>query len=433
MSPQTVTNIDALLKDVYEGPVADELNSETRLLDLFTKKKVQPWEGRTVVRPLRVARNEGVMATAEDSFLPNAGRQGSAAFKIPIRYLHGRISITAQAIKQSKSNRGSFVRALEFELDNLVTDLADDRNRVIPYFGSAILCLVNGSPAGTTTLVTDTPGGLATGQIASNGTRYLQPGMEIAFISPGTQTIRNNATVKIASVDSHTNATTDANIPAAVVNNDEVVRGAAVGASAASAADIEPDGILAGADDGTLVATYHNLARASFPILKSPVFASVGAFSTDILYKALHQADQQGSAKITAIVCGADALLEYVKLTEADRRYIPSDSQPTSPDAGIKAAGIDWNKAVTFAGIPIRYDKDFPFQTMVGLDERYWERYVLVEGEWVDDDGAVLFRDANKDNFEARYRVWENFHCQKPVAQFRLDGITTTVPTFHVF
>lgn len=430
---QTVTNIDALLKDVYEGPVADELNSETRLLDLFTKKKVQPWEGRQVVRPLRTARNEGVSATSEDNFLPNAGRQGSQKFLIPMRYLHGRISITAQAIKQSKSNRGSFVRALEFELDNLVTDLADDRNRILPYFGTGILALSNSSGA-VTTLNVNTPGGLTTGQTTTNGARYLQPGMEISFWPSGGGSPRVEAAVTtIASIVSHSQVTLNIASPAGLLVGDEISRGTFNAAGQAGANRIEPDGILAGADDGTLVATYHNLSRNSNPILKSAVFPNVGAFSTDVLYKALHQADQQGSAKTTVMVTGSDSLLEYVKLTEADRRYIPSDSQPTSPDAGIKAAGIDWNKAVTFAGIPVRYDKDFPFQTIVGLDERYWERYVLVEGEWVDDDGAVLFRDANKDNFEARYRVWENFHCQKPVAQFRLDGITTTVQTFHVF
>ena len=430
---QTVTNIDALLKDVYEGPVADELNSETRLLDLFTKKKVQPWEGRQVVRPLRVARNEGVSATSENNFLPNAGQQGSQKFVIPMRYLHGRISITAQAIKQSKSNRGSFVRALEFELDNLVTDLADDRNRILPGYGTGTLCLSNSSGA-VTTLNVNTPGGLTTGQTATNGSRWLQPGMEISFMpSVGAAPRVQTAATHVVTINSHSQVVLDTATPAGLSVGDIIARGTFNSLGQASASGIEPDGILAGADDGTLVATYHNLTRAQFPIIKSAVFPNVGAFSTDVLYKALHQADQQGSAKITVMLTGADSLLEYVKLTEADRRYIPSDSQPTSPDAAIKAAGIDWNKAVTFAGIPIRYDKDFPFQTIVGLDERYWERYVLVEGEWVDDDGAVLFRDANKDNFEARYRVWENFHCQKSVAQFRLDGITSTVPTFHVF
>lgn len=429
MAIQTVTNIDALLKDVYEGPVADQLNSETRQLNLFTKQKVQPWEGRQVVRPLRTGRNEGVLATAEDGLLPNAGRQQSAAFKIPIRYLHGRISLTAQSIKHAKSNRGSFVRTLEFELDNLVNDLADDRNRIIGNFGSGILCLINGDPGTGTTLTADAPGGFAG---ATNGTRFLQPNMEVVFVAPGTQTLRAGGSRTITSVDSHTAATVGAAFDAAVLDNDEVVRGVTVGASSTSAADIEPDGIFAGADDGTFVGTYHNLSRTTYPILKTPVIASVGAFSTDALYRALHQADQQGSARIDCILCGSDALLEYVKLTEADRRYV-SSGEAISPDAGVKAAGIDWAKAVPFAGIPVKYDKDFPFGTMVGLDLRYWERYVLVEGEWVDEDGAVLFRDANKDNFEARYRVWENYHCQKPIANFRLDGITTTVPTFHVF
>jgi hypothetical protein len=426
MAIQTVTNIDALLKEVYQGPVSDQLNSETRLLNLFKRQQVRPWEGRVIIEPIRTGRNEGVLATAEDGALPVAGRQTPNKWQIPIRFLHGRISITAQAIKHSRSNRGAFVRALEFELSGLVNDLADDRNRILAGYGSGILCLVNGDPGTGTTITTDAPGGV-TG--ATNGTRFIQPNMEIAFIVPGGTTLRAGGTRIVASVTDSADFEITAAADAAVLDDDEVCRATSASGNT-SAADIEPDGVLAIADDGTYVGTYHGIDRSATPLLQSTVLANVGAFSTDAVYRALHQADQVGNANIGCFLCGSDTLLEYIKLTEGDRRYMGSDLR--APDAGVRAAGLDWNKAVPFAGIPFKYDKDFAFGTLVGLDLRYLTRYVEVDGEWVDEDGAVLFRDANKDNFEARYRVWENFHTSKPNAHLRLDGITTTVPTFHV-
>lgn len=427
MAIQTVSNIDALLKEVYEGPVADQLNSETRLLDLFKKQEVKPWEGRTIIEPIRTGRNEGVMATTEDGALPVAGRQVPQKFSIPIRFLHGRINLTAQSIKHAKSNRGSFVRTLEYELNGLVSDLADDRNRILAGYGSGILALINGDPGVGTAVTVDAPGGV-TGAV--NGTRFIQPNQMLAFVIPGGVTLRAGGTRVVASITSSSVFEVDAAMDAAVLDNDEVIRGSNASGNI-SAADVEPEGILSIADDGTYVGTYHGLSRTTFPILKSTVKASVGAFSTDALFQALHQAEQQGRANIGCFLCGSDVLLEYIKLTEADRRYM-GGSAPISPDAGVKAHGLDWKSAITFGAVPFKYDKDFAFGTLVGLDLRYLTRYVEVEGEWVDEDGAVLFRDSNKDNFEARYRVWENFHTSKPNSHLRLDGITTTVPTFHV-
>ncbi|KKL55801.1 hypothetical protein LCGC14_2251820, partial [marine sediment metagenome] len=71
---QNLAGIGALLKEVYEGPLADQLNSMTYLLDLFKRQKVRSWEGKYIIEPIRTGRNEGVMATAEDGILPAAGK-----------------------------------------------------------------------------------------------------------------------------------------------------------------------------------------------------------------------------------------------------------------------------------------------------------------------------------------------------------------------
>ena len=427
---QNLAGIGALLKEVYEGPLADQLNSMTYLLDLFKRQKVRSWEGKFIIEPIRTGRNEGVMATAEDGILPAAGKQTTQKWTIPIRFLHGRVELTAQSIKAAKSNRGSFVRTLKFELNGLVDDLADDRNRIIAGYGSGILALTTADPGSGTTWAVDAPGGVAG---AVNGTRFLQVGMKFAAVAPGTTTIRDGTIYEVASITSDTGFESTAAADAAVIANDEICRASDAGGGSASAADLEPEGVLSIADDGTYVATYHGLAHdgANNPILKSTVDDSVGTFSTDILYRRLFQARQRGRARISAFITSDDTLLEYVKLTEGDRRYADRSSR-NNPDAGTAFATQSWDKPLTFGGIPFRADKDFAFGTLVGLDKRYLTRYVEVEGEWVDEDGAVLHRASNKDNFEARYRVWENFHTPKPNAHLRLGGITTTVPTFHV-
>src|SRR5581483_714352 len=113
--PQDTSAFDAALKDVYQAEVRQQLNEQTRALNLFTKGDIeqQEWEGRQVVIALRKSRNAGTKATAEAGLLPSAGKQGYANLKIPMRFLHGRIELTTQLIKAARSNKGSFVRAMD--------------------------------------------------------------------------------------------------------------------------------------------------------------------------------------------------------------------------------------------------------------------------------------------------------------------------------
>ncbi len=113
------------------------------------------------------------------------------------------------------------------------------------------------------------------------------------------------------------------------------------------------------------------------------------------------------------------------------RRYMGGDLR--SPDAGTKAAK---GQSLTFGGIELMDDKYAPYGTMFGCDTETWRRYVEVAGEWMNEDGSILQRLGSgataQDGFEAIYRIWDNFHIEKPNAQFRLDSITSTVVTAHV-
>ena len=150
----TTSGFDASLKDVYAGPIRDQLNEKTRLLDLFTKGDVEQmeWEGRQVVFSLRKSRNSGVKATAEGGLLPVAGKQGYANLKVPMRFIEGRIELTTQVMKASRSDKGSFARAMDSEQKGLVEDLTRQRNRMLAYFG--VGTLANFVSTGTANFVT---------------------------------------------------------------------------------------------------------------------------------------------------------------------------------------------------------------------------------------------------------------------------------------
>src|SRR5207247_452822 len=121
----------------------------------------------------------------------------------------------------------------------------------------------------------------------------------------------------------------------------------------------------------------------------------------------------------------------YVNMMDADRRYTAGDL--SKPDAGTVAAK---KGTLTFGGIPITEEKYAPYGTVFGIDKSGFKRWTLVNGEWADEDGAVLCRvgtgSSASDSFEAYYRIWDNFSNDTPNQSFRLDGVTATVVVVQV-
>lgn len=421
-----ISAYDAVLKEVYEKPLQVLLNSRTVTRNRF-KKETGSWEGRHVRYPLNLGRNQGVMATTENGKLPDAGNQVYVETRIPMKYNHGRIQLSIQTIKHSRSNKGAFKRALDQEMQGLVRDLGNDLNRQMYGWGKGVLALVNGDPGTTTTLTLDAPGGVA-GSV--HGNRFLNVGMNVTFHNPSDDTPRAGGARTITAVSADGLTATIAAADAAVADNDWVVRAAKPTSTAIgdTAVNNEAMGLLGLVDDGDYVETLHNVSRTTYPIFKSVNIASVGPLSADILQRGMDIADQIGEGQVQFLLCHHSVRRAYLTLMEADRRYA-TRSDLSAPDAGTKVAKL---KEITFGDIPLYVDKDAPYGTMFGIDPVSFTRWVEVEGEWGDDDGTVLLRLTDVDAYEARYRVFENYSCDRPASCVRWDGITANAVVAHI-
>jgi len=422
--PLDLSAFDAVLKNNYEKTVIELLNPKIRALKLFGRE-TGTWVGRRVEYPLNVSRNQGTMATAENGALPTAGAQGYASHQIPIRYQHGRIQLSIQVIKASQSSKGAFKRAMDQEMKGLVRDLSTDRNRQMFGWGKGILALVNGDPGTGTTLTVDSPGGVAG---AVNGCRFLQVGMNIAFINPATGAIRAGGARTITALPTNLTATIAA-ADAAVEDNDWVVRAAGPTSTVVgdTAYDKEPMGLLGLVDDSTYLTTLHNISRTTYPIFGSHVIASVGALSADILQRGIDIAEQRGQGSVDYMLCHHSVRRAYLALMEGDRRYIGVNIM--KPNAGTVAAKLG---ELTFGEIPMIVDKDAPYGMLFGVDSSSFMRWIECEGEWADDDGTILLRIAGVDAYEGRYRIFDNYSVDEPASCFRLDGITANVVAIHI-
>jgi hypothetical protein len=377
------------------------------------------WEGRTATVPLHSGRSNAVKAIAENGSLPSASNQAYGKLSVAMRALEGRIELSTQVLKASRSNKGSFARAMEREKTGIVKDISRQRNRILFGAGLGTLALLNGGPNNATQDV-DTPGGV-TG--ATNGARFLKAGMVIAisdFTVPTTVDF-------VKTIDSVTDHDTVVFAGAAFDPDDNAVLtlGTAAGGASEGSYGLEPVGLLGIVDSTTYLSTIHGLDRstAANSFFRSGVNTSTGLLSTDLIQRLIDNQEEVSGEVIDTFWAHYSVRREYLKLLEADRRY--TNESLRKPNAGTVAATPQ--NDIEYGTFPIKVDKDAPYGTLFGLakDRLFW--IPEVRGEWMDEDGAILSRVANKEAFEAVYRVWENFYSDQGNAHFRADGITATI------
>lgn len=422
---QTTSGFDASLKEVYEPGVREELNQKTNLLDIFTEGDVTQykWEGRELVVDLHSARNlSGVKYIPENGGLPVAGFQGTVNLKIPITAVYGRIQLTEHVMKASRSDKGAFISAMDLEQKQLANDLARQRNRAVAGYGGGVLAVVT-TGANSVTQTLKNPGGVV-GTV--NPTRFVQVGMIVAITDPTGATIRGTAPITAIST---TNGTITFAAPINSTTNDVVSLGTtSLGTGEGSAvAGTEAMGILGIADATTYVTTIFGLDRslAANQFFVSNVIGSVGTINEDILQRGVDNTEEVSGTTIDKFVCHVSVRREVIKLTQADRRYAGS-AGPENFDAGTKAGAF--KKDLTFNGWSFRTDKDMAYGTIVGLNSSHMFWTPEDKGSWMGAEGdPVLLRVANQANYEARYRVFENYFSDQGNALVRYDGITATV------
>lgn len=418
---QLLASYDAILKEDYQGPIVEEINLKTNLLDLFTKEDAKKYEfvGREVVIPLHSQRSFGVKSAGEAEPLPQTGNQAFVDLKIPLKYTYGHIQVSAQVIKASRNDAGAFARAMEVEQKSMVNDISRLRNRQLGYFGQGTLATI---AAGTTSATQQlaNPGGV-TG--TTNCTRFTPAGTVVAITDVTGATLRGIFTISsVAEPNVVLSASTT------TTTGDLVSLGSSITGSpdaTFSSFNREAMGILGMADASTYVTNFQGIDRtqAANAFFKSNVTTAVGALSPDVLNRAIDNAEEISGQTIDRLVCHYSVRREFAKLTEADRRYnVAPGKKGSNFDAGTDYQATD----PTYAGKNIKVDKDFAYGTVVGVNSTSLLWIPETEGEWADDDGNILLRLSTTDQYEARYRVFENYSTNQANALFRLDGVSAT-------
>lgn len=419
------TVLSGLEKDVFEKGVSEGVNNAFTFKDFFKTESTDAdyLGGGGHLWSHHISRNVSPMFVREGSAFAAAGAQRHVKGRIGIAKMMARLYMTAEAMEFYQRSEASYANAMTDEKTRLVDDISYREEYAATADGRGVLCALNGSPSGTV-LSVNNPANVSG---ANFGNRFVQKDMFVAAVNPSTGAIRTSAP-QITDVSSDgTTITINATVDGSWAASDYIVQ--AANGSVTSILDTSYEaavwGLEALIDDSTNRDNYFGISRTDAPSLKSYVVSSAGAFSLDLAQRTADVVNQKLGGEIDTLVMHHSIRREYIKLLNADRRYMGASL--LSPDGGTKAMK---QGDLTLGECTVKALRSAPLATVFFLDTKRsgFRRYVAEEGKFEDRDGSIWRRDGSGNSarhaFEAWWYAWKQNFCMNPGYNARWDSVT---------
>lgn len=398
----TLTTVNGILKEVYEGDINDQLESEKILLkrvETSTEGVFENAGGKYVVFPLRTGRNHGISYRAENTQLANAGRQKYAQAQETLKYGYGRTYLTGQVIELARTNMQAFAVAADREMMGLKDDLSRDENRISwGHFEAASINL-------TGVLSRCTGAGIASATVTAPTYGIIEVGMVIDITdNSGVPVAGGTGLTVTAATPYSTSFTVSATVTTATGNN--IVR--------TGNANLEPYGILQLVDN---TGTLHNInsATAGNEYWKSTVDSTTTTLSEAAMISNCDAIRRATGKRPTVIFASLGCRRAYQALMISLRRY----NEPKEFVGGLLGLAFNYEKE-----IPVVTDVMCPPKHMVILTESEIKKYRTKPWYFADDDGSVLKYVHNYDAWEALMKQYWQLVTHVRGAHAKMTNVT---------
>lgn len=416
-------SLSGLEKEVYEDSISEGVNNAFDLKDWFKPAEADYAGGAGTVWNHHHGRNVSPFFANEGGAYAVAGNQNSSKGRIFVKKIMGRIELTEEAMDDLTSSENAFRSGMTDEKSRLIDDIARRENQALGMDGRGVLALANGTATGAV-LPVDSPGGISGTDF---GNRFFDPGMFVAALDPASGVLRTSIRKVVSNAAAGTSITFDGTTFTGWADNDYLV--AAANSTVTDVLDTSFEaafwGLPALVDDGTYRDNYFGVLRSVVPSLSSYVVASLGAMSMDAAQRMADVLYNKLGGIINGIAMHTSTRREWLKITDADRRYSGADLRNPDPST----------KAFTQGDITVDDVKIKALRT-IGLAQVYFvdtvkagfKRYVAEPGKFMDKDGSMWQRSGTgttaRHKYEATYfRRVQNF-CKNPGVCGRWDGVT---------
>lgn len=397
----TMTTVDGILKEVYEGQINNQLNEERvtmKRIERTSDNVTDNIGGKYVVFPVRSSRNHGISYRAESGALAAAGNQGYKAAQESLKYGYGRVKFTGQLMRLARTNPQAFSNALDEEMDGLKMDLAKDENRIIwghPDAGTndlntGILAELTSSPATATTFTVDTA-------------QWLEVGMVIDIV---------NSTGPAVDV---TGATITAISGTTVTVGSSISSTSGFYVTRTGNANNEPYGISNIVDSAGAL---HNLnpATAGQGFWASQLDTTTTTLTELAMISMADDIRTEGGSIISAIFCSLGVRRSYWNIMTGLRRY----ADPKQFDGGLVGLSFMYGGK----DIPVVEDPDAPAGNMAMLTESEIKVFRDQDWYWEDIDGSIFKWVSGYDVWEALMKQYWQVGTHKRNAHGRFTALT---------
>jgi hypothetical protein len=411
MAQASEASVSAILKEVYPGAVEDELNNEIALYAVMEKEKVTvDGQGKRIVRPFRVNRNQGFGARNDTDLLPQAGSQqlASAQINMATNYMVGQI--TGRVIRTTYSDNAAFENALAEEIEFGLTDFATEIGRQL-YGGAGQLTTVNGAVTASTTVVV-------------NNTQYLGVGMYVELWNGATNQTTNDAGLATGQTGTQITAINNATNTITVATAQTITTGATVaraGSNTSATATKELNGLDVTLDDGTDYPglSYFGVNRATTPVLYGNRTSAAGTLTENLMQTAFDNARQIGGGIIDAIFTDYGTRRAYSNLLTSQKRYPLEGVQAPQFAGGIKVSQdlrVQLGEGLSFSGASVIPSRQAPPKKAFMLDTKSWHLYQQSEIEWVMNGDSILTPMVSVGYDAYRFVMFHDaqFYCEAP-------------------
>lgn len=396
----SVSGAQDILKEDYKPVIREQLNNQFVILELATQNS-DDVQGIEAQLSTHQSRNRGVGARGEFGSIPTAGQQGYKKSQVPLKFNYGAIKVSGPILRATRSDRGSFTRALDSEVKGIVQDLKRDVNRQ---------CFTNESGV-IAVCVTTTPTGTAFTVTTTAQARRIEPGARLDIVEASTDVVcftvdvvsvniaTRVVTTTLVSTGAGTPATTNRIVNSGVVPsaNDEITGIEQIVDSAGSLFGIDP-------------ATYSKWSSYEL---------AVSGLPTDSVFEAAaDEVNLASGGDVDLVVTSFEVGRTYAATLKSQKRFSPD---PLTLRGGFKAISVDTPRGQ----IPLRVERDCETAEAYGLTTSALTHYTASDWEFMNEDGDMLSRVPGQDAYEATLFRYHELATDQRNAHFKLTNLTT--------
>lgn len=412
----TTSDIDELMKIVFDDTVITETVYDTELLDELPDGEIKQGSDGRWFETAQLYQSPGSWGSrAENGYIPQPNSAKAINAKINLKKIVGSIEETAEVLKKIKRDKAAFLTWSEEQFPLFKEGLVDEIDRQAVGDGSGIRARANGAAVnltGSWRVPVDSTIGVDGWDKA---VMQFRRGMFLRSSANADGSSPDATVMEVLDLDWDNNAiiVDDAS---SVTDNDYLFEGD----SADNSAGNEAMGLAGLVDDGDIVQTLQAVDRDVYLWFRSYVRDLNGSEISEFeMIKTDRIARQRGGGKVDLIIMSEEAFDTVWVELKADRAL----NDPRAYTAGRD--GI----TMLFGGtrrVMYKTARKLPSTLVYGIQRNMLRKFLLHEFEWDDTTGSiwkqVVDSTGRKDAFYAYGTGYMELGIKSPQRCWRLEG-----------